>query len=287
MHISEPSLHFSLVKGHLDIRNLDIVAIHVVDDNLEDDLLLMVGDLLLRDGLDQLAELHRQLILDLGLRHERRVKEAHARAKHGNSETLLVKVIDEFLKRHVRELESVPDLVEGDLAIGSLVHDLAALDRLAEAEEGQREVDEAVSVVLKLRPAVDDLVKLEDDETRHQRGGRGDGGDNLSGDELGLVPVRLLDLVVLGAEVTAGSDEIDMVVRIIVLLELDRHQLEARELARGRDGRDDLLYFTLVIKTALGAWVLNKLVSIQRQLVIREKRKTVRDLQVRCRSPGS
>eukprot|EP00964_Phaeocystis_antarctica_P140732 scaffold105616_cov34-Phaeocystis_antarctica.AAC.1 len=56
----------------------------------------------------------------------------------------------------------------------------------------------------------------------HGRGG-GDGGDDLAGDLLGLVPVGLADLVVARAQVGAGRDEVDVVVGVVVLLELGRH----------------------------------------------------------------
>ena len=54
------------------------------------------------------------------------------------------------------------------------------------------------------------LVQLEADEAGGHRGGRGDGGDDLAGDALGLMPVGLGNLVVGRAQVGGGRDEVDV-----------------------------------------------------------------------------
>jgi len=43
------------------------------------------------------------------------------------------------------------------------------------------------------------------------------------------VAIRRLDLVVLGSQVAACRDEVDVVVRVVVLLKLDRLKLESRQ----------------------------------------------------------
>lgn len=63
------------------------------------------------------------------------------------------------------------------------------LDGLGEAEEGKREVNEAVLVVFDLVLASNDFVKLETDETCCKRGGSCDSRDNLAGNEFRLVLV--------------------------------------------------------------------------------------------------
>lgn len=115
-------------------------------------------------------------------------------------------------------------------------------DRLREAKERQREVDEPVLVVLELVLAVDDLVQLETDEADDERRRRGDRGDDLARDLLRRVTVGGVDAVVHRAEVGGGGDEVDMVVGVVVLLEVDRVQAvpgEGRrrwELVREIDG---------------------------------------------------
>jgi hypothetical protein len=64
------------------------------------------------------------------------------------------------------------------LAIGSL-----------KPKNGQREVDEAVLVLLDVRLAVDHLVELEVDQACDQRSRGGNGRNDLAGNELGLVPI--------------------------------------------------------------------------------------------------
>ena len=105
--------------------------------------------------------------------------------------------------------------------------------RLREREERQREVREAALERLE-RLAQHDLVQLEADEARHERGRRRDRGDDLARDEPRLVHVRLGDLVVARAQVRARRHEGHVLVDVLV--ELDGLQAVARE-RRGRRQR--------------------------------------------------
>jgi hypothetical protein len=67
-------------------------------------------------------------------------------------------MIEKLSKRDVINFKSVPDLVQFDLALGSLVLHLGASNGLTESEEGQSQVDEAVLELLNIVLAVDDLV---------------------------------------------------------------------------------------------------------------------------------
>jgi hypothetical protein len=75
--------------------------------------------------------------------------------------------------------------------------------------------------------AVDDFVELEDYKTCDQGCGSSDGGDDLASNELSLVAVGKLDLVILGAQIAGGGDEVDVEVCVVVFLEFDRLELEA------------------------------------------------------------
>ena len=68
------------------------------------------------------------------------------------------------------------------------------------------------------------LVQLKADKTGNKRRRSRNGGDDLARNLLGRVPVSRRDAVVQRTEVGRRSDEVDVVVRIIVLLELDRVQ---------------------------------------------------------------
>ena len=73
------------------------------------------------------------------------------------------------------------------------------------------------------------LVELQTDETGDQRCGGGDGRDDLPGDLLRCMPVGRRDVVVEGAQVRSRGDEVDMEVRVVVLLELYRGETVANE----------------------------------------------------------
>ena len=99
-------------------------------------------------------------------------------------------------------------------------------DGLRESEEGKGEVEECVLVVLVVDLVLGaslvprQLVQLQAHEPHHGGGGGGDGGDDLPGDALALVLVRRLDLVVGGAQVGAGGDEVHVVVAVVILQDM-------------------------------------------------------------------
>lgn len=195
---------------------------------------------LLGNGLYQLAELECVAVLELGRREEACIQQADARAEHADAKALLLKVVEKLLERNVFDLEPVPNLVQLDLAIRALVFNLGTSNGLAESKEWQSQVDEAVLVLLNIILAVNDLVEFQNNQASNEGRCRGDGGDDLARNKLGLVSVSRLNLVVLGPQVTAGSDEVNVVVGVVVLFELDRLQLEARKSAcrweAGREG---------------------------------------------------
>ncbi len=73
----------------------------------------------------------------------------------------------------------------------------------------------------------DYLVELETDKTGDQRGSGCDGRDDLSSDLLRRMPVSRRDAVVRSSQVRRSSDEVDVEVRVVVLLELDGVQTVA------------------------------------------------------------
>lgn len=241
----------------------------------------MLGNLLLAHRLDQLAQLHRILVLSLRRREEGRVQQAHARAHHRDLQATGLEVIDQLLQRDIIELEAVPDLVKRHLAVGTHVLNLGAGNRLAEAKKGQGQVDEAVLVLLDVVLAVDDLEQLKDDQAGDQRRGGGDGGNDLAGDELGLVPIGLLDLVVVGTQVAGGRDEVNVVVSIIILLKLDRSELEAgKGLGIGKL-LDQVAQLSFIIKGSAGVRILKQVSEIILGFLFRQ------DLQAPSRRPES
>ena len=187
----------------------------------------MLRHSLLTNRLNQLAQLQRVAILELARREEARIQQADARAQHRDLQALRHERVEQLLQRNVVDLEAVPDLVDLDLAVWSLVRALGGSDRLGEAKEWQRQVDESVLVLLDICLAVEDLVKLENDQAGHERCRRGNGWDNLARNELGLVAVRWLDTVVLRTQVAGSGDKVDVVVGVVILLELDWSQLNA------------------------------------------------------------
>ena len=74
-----------------------------------------------------------------------------------------------------------------------------------------------------------DLVELEADQAGDERGGGRDRGDDLAGNLLGRVAVCGRDAVVHGAEVRRSGDEVDVEVRVVILLELDRVEAVTNE----------------------------------------------------------
>ena len=122
---------------------------------------------------------------------------------------------------------------------------LGARTRLGEAEHGHGEVGEAAAVFLNSIQSTLDLEEFQGDGTGDKGGGGGDGGNDLSRDFLDCVAVGGGDAitshycielnVLFSTEVGAGSDEVNVVVRIIVLFEFSRNGLGSRVCVRERD----------------------------------------------------
>lgn len=222
---------------------------------------------LLGNGLYQFAELECVAVLELGRREEACIQQADARAEHADAETLLLKVVEKLLERDVFDLESVPNLVQLDLAIRPLKFNLGTSNGLAESKEWQSQVDEAVLVLLDIILAVNDLVELKDNQARNEGRCRGDGGDDLARDKLGLVSVSRLDLVVLRSQVAAGSDEVNVVVGVVILFEFDRLQLEARKSACRRKAGREVCELIRVIKAA-GVGILGMELALLRYYIL-------------------
>lgn len=106
-------------------------------------------------------------------------------------------MIKKLLQRDVVDLKSVPNLVQLDLAVGPLVLHCGTSDGLTKSEEWQSQVDEAVLELLNVILAIDNLVKLNDDEACDKGRGGGNGWDDLARNELGLVSIGRLNLVIL------------------------------------------------------------------------------------------
>lgn len=130
-------------------------------------------------------------------RHEEGVEHAHSLRKHGDLQALLfLEVTHELVQGHllvpvVGQHEPVP---EGPLV--AVVRLGRSLDGLGEIDEGQGQVGESVLVLLQLLVALDKLVELEADEAADERSGGGDGRNDSSGDQLGLVTISLMSNIV-------------------------------------------------------------------------------------------
>jgi hypothetical protein len=96
------------------------------------------------------------------------------------------------------------------------------------------------------------------------------------------VSISRLNLIVLGSQVTASSDEVDVVVGVVVLLELDRLQLEACKAARRWKAGAELCELICVIKAA-GVGILKSRVSTVLHPVVGRKL----DLRAPCHPPES
>ena len=100
------------------------------------------------------------------------------------------------------------------------------------------------------------LVKLQADQASDQRRSRGNGRDDLAGNLLGRMPVGGVDAVVQRTQVRRGGDEVNVVIRVVVLLELDRVQTVADERRRGRELLEVLLQVYITAGIVLGCWVV-------------------------------
>jgi hypothetical protein len=71
---------------------------------------------------------------------------------------------------------------------------------------------------------LDTLVELDSDQTRNDSSSSGQSGNNTAGNLFSLHSVRLRDVVVLGTQVRSGSNEFDVMIGVVVLLEIDHLQ---------------------------------------------------------------
>mmetsp|Transcript_20980 Transcript_20980/g.25786 ORF Transcript_20980/g.25786 Transcript_20980/m.25786 type:complete len:289 (-) Transcript_20980:2427-3293(-) len=224
-------------KVVLDGRNLEVVT--ALDDGATDvDTQVAAA---LRDGLVANSAVH---ILDF-LSQARCVlvtgqvlvvKSDIAAGDHGDLEALAVlQPVEKLLERDTALFND--NLVVVGVSFGD-AGDRAAHDRvellrlvpndvvgLGEHDLRKGQVAEGVLELCDIGEALDVLVDLvADHASDHGSGGR-DGGNDLTSNHLGLVAVALSDLVVAGTEVSAGIDEIDVVVGVVILLEVSRGQL--------------------------------------------------------------
>lgn len=141
---------------------------------------------------------------------------------------VLLEPFQELLQRRIAlDLKPVP---QSPLSLAILL--LRRRNRLRETEEGQRQIHETVLVVLKLVLAVNQLVKFQANQTDSESSGCSDGRDNLSRDEFGLMPIGKGDAIVSGTQVGSGGDEVNVVIRVIILLEVNRLKSETSERSR-------------------------------------------------------
>lgn len=127
-----------------------------------------------------------------------------------------------------------------------LVHN--GREGVVEDPEGKGQVDGHVLVgfCLFVQEELDDFHPDCSDD--HGSGG-GNGGDDLSGDELDLEVVHFLDLVVPGSQVRDSGDEFDVVVGWVIFLEFDWGSLPRRvwlDLFEMFDQFFDFLFILLV-----------------------------------------
>ena len=89
---------------------------------------------------------------------------------------------------------------------------------------GKCQVDKSILELRNISEALRVLVNLIAHNTGDHGGCGGDGGNNLASNHLGLIAVTLSDLVVAGTQVRACRDKINVVVRVIILLEISGDQ---------------------------------------------------------------
>lgn len=76
--------------------------------------------------------------------------------------------------------------------------------------------------LIKTAKNTSNLVEFEANQTSYQRRCGSNGWNNLSSNLLGGVSISDVDAIVKSSQVRSGSDKIDVMVRIIVLLKFDR-----------------------------------------------------------------
>ena len=264
---------------------LDVFTVIVRCHDLHDEMLHVSWNGLLANVLHQLAEfqwktllaLHRTTAINRGIKKtdvstylllsdERTPKHTDTLTDHAHIQRMLLpEPSDELLQRRViLELKTVPKR-----PLHTTVLALLRGDRLREPEERQSEIDETVLVVFELVLAVDDLVKLQAHQTSDQSGGRSDSRDDLTRDLLRRVTIRRVDTVVHRPQIRRGRNEVNMMVRVVVLLEL--HGVQA-EPSKGRRGRKLLDEIGPVGTVAAAAVVLHRFVFVDLYFDTRPRR---------------
>lgn len=150
---------------------------------------------------------------------------------------LLLEVIDELLERQLAlDLEPVP---QRPLLV--VVVQLRRRYRLGEPEERQRQIDETVLERRQRVESLRQLDQLEAGEPGDDRRCRGDGRDDLPGDELRLVTVGGRDFIVRRSEVRRGNDVVHVEVRVVVFFKLERRYFHLRQFRQRREVLLDLI----------------------------------------------
>lgn len=155
---------------------------------------------------------------------------------------VLLEPVQELSQRRIAfNLKPVP---QSPLSLTILL--LRCRNRLRETEEGQSQIYETVLVVHKLVLAVDQLVKFQANQTDGESSGSCDGRDNLACNEFGLMLVGRGNTIVSGTQVGSGGDEVNVVVRVIILLEVNGLKSETSQRSgrgKGRDNSFDVIFF--------------------------------------------
>ena len=203
---------------------------------------------------------------DFGIRPAR-PEHGYPGRHHSNLEVVfLFESVHHFLQRRITpEVEAVPEcpsilavlyakrpkLVSNkDRSENTTDLLLGRFNGIGETKEWKGQVDESITIIVDFFLLVDHLVQLQADQPGHQTCGGRNSRDDLASNQLGLVLVGGLNIVVESSEVRRGCDEVDVVVRVVVLLELDGIEAIACEGGgdgeRGDEGRD--VFFDLGCK---------------------------------------
>ncbi len=91
---------------------------------------------------------------------------------------------------------------------------------LTKHEKRKGQVNEGVSEFFDRVKALNKLEYFDADNSSDHGGSRGDGGDNFSGDHLGLAVVTFVDLVVACSEAGDSMDEVNVEICVIIFFEL-------------------------------------------------------------------
>mmetsp|Transcript_29796 Transcript_29796/g.74966 ORF Transcript_29796/g.74966 Transcript_29796/m.74966 type:complete len:331 (-) Transcript_29796:2241-3233(-) len=245
-----PSASRSVAELEADVGRLDVLVVGVCGADLEDEELLLGGQLHLGDAAGELRHGHGEALLELLLGgHKGAEEDRNAARDHRDLERVLgLEVLEKLFERHI-PLVNVDPAPEGPLNV--LVLSRGRLYRLREGAEGEGEVGEGVLVLVDLL-VLAELVELDADKACDHGGCGGDGGDDLAGDELCLMPVRGLNRVVARAEVRTRGDVVHVEVVVVVLLKLDGVRPKGSKARRGGQLRGEALHVVVVHVAARG-----------------------------------